>query len=92
MVKSKLRKNTAISEFMDALHKGEQFSAIDMTYIFGIANPTATISYLRNRGYPIYSNKRKTGNNAGQTLYKLGKPRKLLLSIGYRVLGASIYK
>ena len=89
---AKQRENTAISDLLDSFATGEEFTAGDISYYFGIKNPTATIAYLRGQGYPIYSNKRKTGNRHGLTVYKFGKPRRALLAQGYMILGASVYK
>lgn len=89
---AKRRENTAISELMAEFNRGKEFTAGEITYLFGIANPTATIAYLRKEGYPIYSNKRKTGNRAGVTAYKIGKPRRALMAAGYSVLGFRVFK
>ncbi len=41
---------------------------------FGIKNPTATISVIRQRGYAVYSNSRVAGNNGGRVHHPLVCP------------------
>lgn len=88
----KHRKNTATADLLDALESGEEYSVTDIKYFFGIINPTATIAYLRNCGYPIYTNTRKSKDGNKIKLYKIGKPRRALIAAGYKLLGAVIYK
>jgi hypothetical protein len=76
-------KQTAL---LKALQKGEELTAKQITYRFGIANPTATVSDLRFAGYPVYANKRT--NRLGQTFtkYRLGTPTRAVVAAGYRAL------
>jgi hypothetical protein len=56
--KEKVMNTTKSQALLEALQKGEQLTAKQITSRFGIANPTATVSDLRFGGYAIYANKR----------------------------------
>ena len=45
----------------------EVLTPAQITKRFGIKNPTATISDIRQRGYAIYANSRVAGNHATVT-------------------------
>jgi len=51
---------------------------------FGIKNPTATISDIRDRGYTIYANQRVAGNNVQVTEYKYGEASRKMVALAYK--------
>ena len=53
---------------------------------FGIKNPTATISVIRNRGYAIYANKRKAGNGVTVTEYRHGEASRKMVALAYKAM------
>jgi predicted ArsR family transcriptional regulator len=77
---------TKSQALLEALKKGEELTAKQITYRFGIANPTASVSALRFNGFAIYANKRT--NKLGQTFtkYRLGTPSRAVVAAGYRAL------
>tara|TARA_R110000868_G_scaffold28283_4_gene106364 strand:- start:4250 stop:4504 length:255 start_codon:yes stop_codon:yes gene_type:complete len=79
-------KTTKQNRLLEALQKGEQLTAKQISVRFGIANPTATISDIRFSGFPVYANKRT--NKLGQTFtkYRLGTPSRAVIAAGYRAL------
>lgn len=83
-------KATKSQALIEALKKGEELTAKQITYRFGIANPTASISALRFNGYAIYANKRT--NKLGQTFtkYRLGTPQREVIAAGYRALALGL--
>lgn len=57
---------------------------------FGIKNPTATISDIRQRGYAIYGNTRVAGNGVKVTEYKHGEASRKMVALAYRAMAAGI--
>lgn len=79
---------TKSQSLLEALKKGEQLTAKQITYRFGIANPTATVSDLRFDGYAIYANKRTNTRGETYTKYRLGRPSRAVVAAGYKALAA----
>lgn len=75
---------------LEALKNGEQLTAKQINYRFGIANPTATVSDLRFAGYPIYANKCTNRRGESYTKYRLGTPSRAVIAAGYRALSLGI--
>jgi Holliday junction resolvasome RuvABC endonuclease subunit len=57
---------------------------------FGVKNPTATISTIRQRGYAIYANSRKAGNGVQVTEYKHGEASRKMVALAYRAQSLGI--
>jgi hypothetical protein len=57
---------------------------------FGIANPTATISVIRQRGYAVYANERVAGNNVKVTEYKHGEASRKMVALAYKAAAMGI--
>jgi hypothetical protein len=57
---------------------------------FGIANPTATISVIRNRGYAVYANSRKAGNGVTVTEYKHGEASRKMVAAAYKAMALGL--
>jgi hypothetical protein len=57
---------------------------------FGIKNPTATISSIRQRGYAIYSNPRVAGNGVHVTEYKYGEASRKMVALAYRAMSLGL--
>jgi len=62
----------------------EVLTPAQITKRFGIANPTATISDIRDRGYAIYANERRAGNNVRVTEYKHGEASRKMVALAYK--------
>lgn len=75
---------TKESKLISALESGQTLTAAQIAARFGVANPTATITNLREKGYSIYTNQRN-----GKSVYRLGKPTRRVVAAGYAALGAS---
>ncbi len=71
---------------------GETLTEAAISKRFGIANPTATISQIRQRGYAVYANSRKAGNGVQVTEYRHGEASRRLVALAYKAqsLGISI--
>jgi hypothetical protein len=55
---------------------------------FGIKNPTATISDIRERGYAIYANERVAGNGVRVTEYQHGEASRKMVALAYKAMRA----
>jgi len=58
---------------------------------FGIKNPTATISVIRQRGFPIYATNRVAGNGVKVTEYKHGEASRKMVAIAYRAMSEGLF-
>lgn len=56
---------------------------------FGAKNPSAVINELRNDGYSVYLNTRKTSSGGKVSYYRLGTPRKSVIAAGILALRQS---
>jgi hypothetical protein len=82
---------TKSKALIDALQKGEQLTAKQITSRFGIANPTATVSDLRIRGgFAVYANKRTNKRGETYTKYRLGTPSRAVVAAGYKALSMGL--
>lgn len=54
------------------LQTGSAVTPKQITSMFGIANPSATVSELRKEGFAIYANSTKLSNGTTVTKYKVG--------------------
>jgi predicted ArsR family transcriptional regulator len=87
--KKVMNTTTKSQSLLEALQKGEQLTAKQITSRFGIANPTATVSDLRMRGgYAIYANKRTNKRGDTFTKFRLGTPSRAVVAAGYKALAS----
>lgn len=68
----------------------ETLSAAQISKRFGIANPTATISDIRARGYAIYANTRKAGNGVLVTEYQHGEASRKMVAAAYKAMAMGL--
>ena len=68
----------------------ETMSASEISKRFGIKNPTATISDIRQRGYAIYGNTRKAGNGVMVTEYRHGEASRRMVALAYKAQSLGI--
>lgn len=82
---------TQTTMVLEALLNGEQLTAKQISSRYGVRNPTAVITQLRQQGYAVYLNTRR--NSKGETVskYRLGNPTKAVVAAGYKALGASAF-
>jgi Holliday junction resolvasome RuvABC endonuclease subunit len=69
---------------------GETMTEAQIEKRFGIKNPTATISVIRQRGYAIYGNQRTAGNHVTVTEYKHGEASRRLVALAYKAQSLGI--
>ena len=68
----------------------EVLTESQITKRFGIKNPTATISDIRQRGYAIYANRRTAGNNVEVTEYRHGEASRKMVALAYKAMAAGL--
>lgn len=68
----------------------ETLSEAQIAKRFGIKNPTATISVIRQRGYAIYSNQRKAGNGVVVTEYQHGEASRKMVAAAYKAMAMGL--
>lgn len=68
----------------------ETLTPSQMTKRFGIKNPTATISDIRQRGYAIYANSRKSGNGTTVTEYRHGEASRKMVAAAYMAMNLGL--
>ncbi len=70
----------------------EVLSESTIAHRFGIKNPSATVSNIRQRGYAIYANTRKAGNGVMVTEYKYGEASRKMVALAYRAMSMGLDK
>ena len=76
---------TKTEKLLTALQNGERLTTRQIRARFGLKNPTAAITHLRQEGYAVFYNKRKTMSS----FYKLGKPTRAVVAAGYKALASN---
>lgn len=69
---------------------GETLTESQIAKRFGIANPTATISTIRQRGYAVYANQRTAGNGVKVTEYRHGNASRKMVALAYKAMSLGI--
>lgn len=69
---------------------GETLTEAAIAKRFGIANPTATISTIRQRGYAVYANQRTAGNGVKVTEYRHGNASRKMVALAYKAQALGI--
>lgn len=82
--------STKEARVLSALQSGEELTSKQIRARFSVANPTAMITTLRYKGFPIYCN--ETVNSKGQTRnkFRLGTPSRSVVAAGYRARAAGL--
>jgi len=73
------------TKILNVLNTGRKLTS-RKAYSLGITNPSARISELRAEGYPIYTNRTKTGSS-----YKIGRPSKEMVRLAYAFGGQTVF-
>ena len=68
----------------------EVLTEAQITRRFGIKNPSATVSDIRQRGYAIYANQRVAANGTVVTEYRHGEASRKITAAGYRALAMGL--
>ena len=81
---------TKSGALLEALKKGEELTAGQITHRFGIKNPRATVSDLRFQGFAIYANARTNARGDTYTKYRLGTPSRAVVAAGYKAMAMGL--
>jgi len=85
---SNVTKETRVLNALMADSKG--LTAAQMSSRFGVANPTATVTNLRQKGFAIYANRHTNKGGETRTFYRLGTPSRAVVAAGYRAIASGL--
>lgn len=68
----------------------ETLSEAQISKRFGIKNPSATVSEIRQGGYAIYANSRKAGNGVQVTEYRHGEASRKMVVAAYKAMALGL--
>lgn len=68
----------------------ETLSESQIAKRFGIKNPSATVSEIRQGGYAIYANSRKAGNGVQVTEYRHGEASRKMVVAAYKAMALGL--
>jgi hypothetical protein len=71
---------TKAQRLLSFLSAGSTATPSQIKGMFGIANPSATVTQLRKEGHCIYANSAKLKNGTAVTKYRLGTPSKAMVA------------
>ncbi len=83
-----INSDTKTFKLFNALMNGDKITAAQADKRFGIKNISAEASRIRQAGYAVYANSRKAKNNDQVTEYRLGKPSRRIVALGYKAQAA----
>ena len=81
-------KMTKTNRVLSALQAGETLTEGQMKTRFGVGNPSATVSYIRQMGFPVHLNT-GTKDSRGRVRtprYRLGSATQAVIAAGYKAL------
>lgn len=81
---------TKQTRLLEALQNGQELTSKQIASRFGIANPTATVSDLRYNGWAVYANKRTNSRGETYTKFRLGRPSRQVVALGYRAMSMGL--
>jgi hypothetical protein len=82
---TKVNKTTRV---LEAFQSGETLTEGEMKTRFGVGNPSATVSYIRQMGFPVHLNA-GTKDSRGRVRvarYRLGSATQAVIAAGYKAL------
>ena len=85
-----INEGTKTHKLFSALRSGEKMTAAQATKRFGIKNVSAEVSRIRQAGFAVYANSRKSANGVTVTEYEIGTPSRRLVAAGYRALSLGL--
>ena len=74
---------------LSALQNGERLTAKQIGHRFSVGNPTATVSALRMKGYPVYLNTHRDTKGRVTQKYRLGSASRRVIAAGYQALAST---
>jgi predicted ArsR family transcriptional regulator len=83
-----MKSTTQKAKLVRSFQNGSEFTANQIASRFGVVNPTALITNLRQEGFAIYANRRTNSLGETYTKYRLGTPTRRVTAVGYAYWGA----
>lgn len=81
---------TKTGKLLAALKSGESLTEVQMRDRFGLKNPRATVSDIRQGGFAVYANRHTDAKGRVTTKYRIGRPSRELVAAGYRALSQGL--
>lgn len=79
-----ISKDSKTFKLFSALRNGSVVTATQANKRFGIKNISAEAARIRQHGFSVYANTRKSGNGVTVTEYVLGRPSRNIVALGYK--------
>jgi len=76
--------------FQALVLNNETLTEAQIEHRFGIKNPSATVSVIRQSGYAIYANARKAGNGVEVTEYRHGEASRKMVAAAYKAMAMGL--
>ena len=89
-MKYRYTKESKTFKLQQALQQGEVLTPSQITKRFGIKNPRAEVTRIRQNGYAVYTQNRKARNGVEVTEYKLGEASRELVALAYKARSLGI--
>ena len=86
----RISENTKTHKLFTALQAGEKVSPAQAEKRFGIKNISAEASRIRASGFAVYANRRMAANHVEVTEYRIGKPSRKIVALGYKAQAMGI--
>jgi hypothetical protein len=89
-MKHQYSRDTKTFRLQQALQSGQVVTASTAAKRFGIKNLSAEVSRVKQNGYVVSKNTRKSANGVVVTEYSLGAPSRALIAAGYKALALGL--
>ena len=81
---------TKTGKLLAALQSGENLTEGQIRVRFGLKNPRASVSDLRQSGIAVYANRHTDTKGRVTTKYRIGRPSRAVVAAGYRALAMGL--
>jgi len=85
-----ISKATKTYKLLEAFKQGDVVTQAQAEKRFDIKNLAAEASRLRHNGHAIYAKSRKAGNGVQVTEYRLDRPTREIVALGYKARSMGI--
>ena len=75
-----------------AFKNGNEFTAKQIEYRYGVTSGRGVVQSLRKKGYAIYSNSRTNSKGNTFNFYRLGTPTRKMMQVAFAMLGNDAFK
>jgi predicted transcriptional regulator len=82
---------TKQAKLLASFEQGNSLTAKQISSMFGLKDPAASVRNLREQGHCIYANSVKLHDGTESTKYRLGKPTRRMVALAARIAGAGAF-